>query len=255
MGHSLPGSSVSGFLQARTLEWVAISFSRGSSPPRDWTQVSCIADDSLPLSHQGSPGLPSESIDVLTGGGAGWGSLALPPAGPQGKCELTLTLVPLPGFSGKLPCPHKAHSVPTLAFPDRGQSSYFWGFSSRTYSCFCSKKGKKKGSRDLRKWMNGMFYVPVLNLNTILQMQKVRRIWLQVRIPSGLGCRGEWCRCETDETGKWCGVGRRASDRGRGERSKTCTGRNQAHGQRAGKPLEVKPIFRKAFTPLLQFDV
>ena len=31
-----------GILQATTLEWVAISFSRGSSPPRDRTQVSCI---------------------------------------------------------------------------------------------------------------------------------------------------------------------------------------------------------------------
>ena len=30
------------FSQARILEWVAISFSRGSSGPRDWTQVSCI---------------------------------------------------------------------------------------------------------------------------------------------------------------------------------------------------------------------
>ena len=35
-----PGSSVHGFLQARILEWVAISFSRGSSQPRDWTWVS-----------------------------------------------------------------------------------------------------------------------------------------------------------------------------------------------------------------------
>ena len=40
---SLPVSSVHGILQARILEWVAISFSRGSSWPRDWTQVSCIA--------------------------------------------------------------------------------------------------------------------------------------------------------------------------------------------------------------------
>ena len=30
-------------LQARILEWVAFSFSRGSSQPRDWTQVSSIA--------------------------------------------------------------------------------------------------------------------------------------------------------------------------------------------------------------------
>ena len=40
---SPPGSSVHGILQARTLEWVAIPFSRGSSPPRDPTTVSGIA--------------------------------------------------------------------------------------------------------------------------------------------------------------------------------------------------------------------
>ena len=37
------GSSAHGILQARILKWVAISFSRGSSWPRDRTQVSCIA--------------------------------------------------------------------------------------------------------------------------------------------------------------------------------------------------------------------
>ena len=42
MDCSLPGSSVHGIFQARELEWVAISFSRGSSWPRDRTQVSCI---------------------------------------------------------------------------------------------------------------------------------------------------------------------------------------------------------------------
>ena len=42
-GLYLPGSSVHGILQARILEWVAITFSRGSSRPRDWTQVSHIA--------------------------------------------------------------------------------------------------------------------------------------------------------------------------------------------------------------------
>ena len=39
---SLPGSSVHGILQTRILEWVAISFSRGSSRPRDQTRVSRI---------------------------------------------------------------------------------------------------------------------------------------------------------------------------------------------------------------------
>ena len=38
----LPGSSVHGIFQARILEWVAISFSRGSSRPRDRTRVSHI---------------------------------------------------------------------------------------------------------------------------------------------------------------------------------------------------------------------
>ena len=52
---SLPGSSVLGILLARVLDWVAISFSRGSFWPRDQTLVSCIQMDSLPLSHQGGP--------------------------------------------------------------------------------------------------------------------------------------------------------------------------------------------------------
>ena len=43
MNCSLPGSSVHGIFQARVLEWVAISFSRGSSQLRDWTLVSHIA--------------------------------------------------------------------------------------------------------------------------------------------------------------------------------------------------------------------
>ena len=52
---SLPGSSIHGIFQARILEWVAISFSRRSSWPRDWTlrcrqMLYC-------LSHQGSPGV------------------------------------------------------------------------------------------------------------------------------------------------------------------------------------------------------
>ena len=53
-----PGSSVHGILQARILEWVAIPFCRGSSPPRDWTHISCIfrnVADSLALSQWGSP--------------------------------------------------------------------------------------------------------------------------------------------------------------------------------------------------------
>ena len=43
MDCSLPGSSIRGIFQARILEWIDISFSRGSSWPRDQTQVSHIA--------------------------------------------------------------------------------------------------------------------------------------------------------------------------------------------------------------------
>ena len=42
MDCSLPGSFIHGIFQARILEWVAISFSRRSSQPRDWTWISHI---------------------------------------------------------------------------------------------------------------------------------------------------------------------------------------------------------------------
>ena len=42
MDYSPPGSSVRGIFQARIVEWVAISSSRGSSQPRDGTHVSCV---------------------------------------------------------------------------------------------------------------------------------------------------------------------------------------------------------------------
>ena len=47
MDCSPPGSSVHGILPARIRKWVAIPFSRGSSQPRNWTQVSCITGSFL----------------------------------------------------------------------------------------------------------------------------------------------------------------------------------------------------------------
>ena len=55
MDCSLPGSSVHGILQARILEWVAISSSRGSSWPRDQTCVSCIASGFFTAEPPGKP--------------------------------------------------------------------------------------------------------------------------------------------------------------------------------------------------------
>ena len=49
MNYGLPGSSVHGILQAKTLEGIAIPLSRGSSQPRDGTGVSCIAGRFLTL--------------------------------------------------------------------------------------------------------------------------------------------------------------------------------------------------------------
>ena len=47
MDYSPPGSSVRGILQARILEWVAISFSRGSSQPRDRPGSPALQADAL----------------------------------------------------------------------------------------------------------------------------------------------------------------------------------------------------------------
>ena len=52
---SLPVSSICGLLQARTLGWVAIPFSRGSSPPRDGRPVSRTAGRLCRRSHEGGP--------------------------------------------------------------------------------------------------------------------------------------------------------------------------------------------------------
>ena len=43
MDHSPPGSTVHGIFQARILEWVVISCSKGSSQPRDWTCISGVS--------------------------------------------------------------------------------------------------------------------------------------------------------------------------------------------------------------------
>ena len=68
---SLPGSSVHGVFQARILEWVAISSSRGSSQPSDRTpHLLHQQAESLPLCRQVSPlwvFIPCYSVTVLLG--------------------------------------------------------------------------------------------------------------------------------------------------------------------------------------------
>ena len=76
MDLSLPGSSVHGISQAGMLEWVAISYSRESSQPRDRTQVSHIAPESpkntgvgsLSLLQQIFPTQESNLVSCIAGG-------------------------------------------------------------------------------------------------------------------------------------------------------------------------------------------
>ena len=53
--YSPPDSSAHGISQARILEWVATSFSRGSSRPRDQTCVSCLAGRFFTIWATGKP--------------------------------------------------------------------------------------------------------------------------------------------------------------------------------------------------------
>ena len=64
MDYSLPGSCIHGILQARILEWVVISFSRGSSHPRDWTHVCCVPCIGRQILYHWRPSFKEESEKV-----------------------------------------------------------------------------------------------------------------------------------------------------------------------------------------------
>ena len=70
MDCSLPGFSVHGILQARVLEWFTISFSRGSSQPRDRTWISHIGGRRFNLwatreAHKQSPNLQAHDTIII----------------------------------------------------------------------------------------------------------------------------------------------------------------------------------------------
>ena len=65
MDYNPPGSSIRGIFEARVLEWVAIFFSRGSSQPRDQTQVSGIAGRHFILWATRVEGRPDSKCVVL----------------------------------------------------------------------------------------------------------------------------------------------------------------------------------------------
>ena len=73
--YSLPDSSVHGLVQARILEWVAVSSSRGSFQPRNRTHISCLLHwqvGSLPLAPPGKPSFHNRWLQS-------WGTVKDPP--------------------------------------------------------------------------------------------------------------------------------------------------------------------------------
>ena len=69
MDCSQRGSSVHGISQVRILEWVAISFSRGSSRPRDRTHISFVAGGFFTTEPPGKPScLKGSAISALSEG-------------------------------------------------------------------------------------------------------------------------------------------------------------------------------------------
>ena len=104
---SLPGSSVHEISQARIWEWVAISFSRGASWPRDWTHVSCISKWILfGWATWETPALFGSAIikPVIKLGTKFWfgDDMALEQVTPCGACCLFLFSTP-GGSDGKKP--------------------------------------------------------------------------------------------------------------------------------------------------------
>ena len=129
MDCSPPGSSVHGILQARILEWVAISFSKGSSRPRDQTQVSCLRgrhfnllatreeqntqDTSINLTRRSLP--PSHNYLRKFSKREAYS----PSSGPPAKFPKTLLLVctcPPPGFSNYNLSVPRDQGLPSRAF-------------------------------------------------------------------------------------------------------------------------------------------
>ena len=66
MDCSPPGVSVPGISWARILEWIALSFSRGSSQPRGQTHISCLAVRFFTTEPPGNPKLENAGLDPAT---------------------------------------------------------------------------------------------------------------------------------------------------------------------------------------------
>ena len=100
-GISLPGFSVHGISQARILEWVVISFSRGSSRPRDWTCISCTDRQILAMEPPGK----------TRNGRWSFPKPLLPEGGDLGKVQPRFSHSPLSACSF-VHCPSQSNCCP-----------------------------------------------------------------------------------------------------------------------------------------------
>ena len=112
-----PGSSVHGILQARVLEWVAISFSRGSSRPGDRTCVSCDSCIGRQVLYQYTTGeacTVAFVLEIFTCSGSPWFGQNLFPfvwntsPHPDSLLVILKAIVRVPLVTQVLPLPHLA---------------------------------------------------------------------------------------------------------------------------------------------------
>ena len=92
MDYSPPGSSVHGILQGRTLEWVAVPSSRGSSQPRDRTHISfgsCTAGREQSILNRKAT-LPQTQAPAM-GGGQSQGEVPCMVTWAKDSCHSSVT--------------------------------------------------------------------------------------------------------------------------------------------------------------------
>ena len=107
-----PGSSAHGISRARILEWVAISFSRGSSQPRDCTYIFCLAGGFFTTEPSGKP-LSQFSCSVVSDSATPWR------AARQASLSITnpWSLLKLMSIESVMPSNHLILCHPLLLLP------------------------------------------------------------------------------------------------------------------------------------------
>ena len=141
MDYSPPGSSIHGIFQVRIPEWVAISFFRGFSWPRNWTQVSCIGRQTL-LSE--TPGKYSVTIQLSSVQSLSHVRLFATPWTAAHQPSLSITkfrsLLKLMSIASVMPSNYLTSVAP---FSFRLQS--FWASGSFPMSQFFASGGQRIG--------------------------------------------------------------------------------------------------------------